>query len=66
MIETGTFVTGVGILVSLDLAVLGISVVNARRVGTDETAREKAREAANSAETALRIGREAKREAVDE
>jgi len=45
MIDTSTFIAGVGVLVSLDLAVLGISVVNARQVGTDKTARETARKA---------------------
>jgi len=45
MIETGTFVSGVGVLVGLDLAVLSISVVNARQVGTDRQARETASKA---------------------
>lgn len=45
MIETGAFIAGVGVLVSLDLAVLGISVHNARQVGSDEQARETARQA---------------------
>jgi|GEM_PF-3072072 len=44
-IDTPTFVAGVGVLVSLDLAVLGISVQNARRVGKDRKAREMARDA---------------------
>jgi len=48
-INTPTFIAGVGILVSLDLAVLGISVQNARNVGTDTKAREKARKAHNEA-----------------
>ncbi|MFD1588723.1 hypothetical protein ACFR9U_17225 [Halorientalis brevis] len=56
MIETATFVSGVGVLVALDLAVLGVSVQNARKVGTDKEARE-------TASTALKTAREAKREA---
>lgn len=48
-IDTATFVAGVGVLVSLDLAVLGISVQNARRVGKDPKAREKAKRALKEA-----------------
>ena len=44
-LDTATFVAGVGVLVSLDLAVLGISVQNARKVGTDEKARATAKKA---------------------
>lgn len=44
-IETAVFVSGVGVLVTLDLAVLGISVVNARRIGVDKVARERASKA---------------------
>ncbi|MCD2199077.1 hypothetical protein LPA44_04080 [Halobacterium sp. KA-4] len=51
-VDTGTFVAGVGVLVSLDLAVLGISVQNARRVGKDPKAREKAAEAHEAAKRA--------------
>lgn len=51
MIDTGTFITGVGVLVSLDLAVLAISVSNARRIGEDTEARDKA-------DKALMIARE--------
>ena len=54
MIDTATFVTGVGVLVSLDLAVLGISVSNARKIGTDEQARETATKALKTARTAKR------------
>jgi len=44
-IDTGVFVAGVGVLVTLDLAVLGISVQNARKVGKDPKARKWARDA---------------------
>jgi len=44
-IDTGVFVAGVGVLVTLDLAVLGISVQNARKVGKDPKARQLARSA---------------------
>lgn len=56
MIDTGTFVAGVGVLVSLDLAVLGVSVQNARRVGRDKTARRRATEALKKAQEAKREG----------
>lgn len=49
-IDTGTFVAGVGVLVTLDLAVLGISVSNARKVGTDQYARRLARRALKEAQ----------------
>lgn len=51
-LDTGTFVAGVGVLVSLDLAVLGISVQNARKVGTDPKARQRARDAYQQARKA--------------
>jgi len=44
-IDTATFVAGVGILMTLEVAVLAISVQNARRIGTDERARELADQA---------------------
>lgn len=44
-IDTGTFVAGVGVLVTLDMAVLAISITNARKVGRDPDARKEAREA---------------------
>lgn len=52
MVETSVFVAGVGILVTLDLSVLAISVANARQVGTDEQARELAAEAEEQAQVA--------------
>jgi hypothetical protein len=48
-IDTGTFIAGVGVLVTLDLAVLTISVSNARKVGTDRQARRMARRALKEA-----------------
>lgn len=53
-VETAVFVSGVGLLVTLDLAVLGISVVNARKVGHDATARQAAAEAEEQAQYAAR------------
>jgi hypothetical protein len=44
-IDTGAFLAGVGILVMLDLANLAITVKNARDLGVDERARQKAAEA---------------------
>jgi len=57
-IDTGVFIAGVGVLVTLDLAVLGISVQNARKVGKDPKARKTAREAKQTArkvEAAVRV-----------
>lgn len=51
-IDTGTFVAGIGILVTLDLSVLAISVANARKVGEDEVARADAEEAIEQAQAA--------------
>lgn len=51
-IDTGTFIAGVGILVTLDLAVLTISVSNARKVGHDPEARSMADEARSQASRA--------------
>jgi len=48
-VSTPVFVAGVGVLVSLDLAVLGISVQNARKLGKDPVARKKAQEAKQAA-----------------
>jgi hypothetical protein len=45
VVATSTFVAGLGLLVTLDLAVLAISVTNARQVGTDKRARRMADEA---------------------
>lgn len=59
MISTAAFIAGVGVLVTLDLAVLGISVVNARQVGTDEKARKRAAKA-------IKIARQAKRRATND
>jgi len=61
MIETGAFIAGVGVLVTLDLAVLGISVVNARRIGVDEVARKKSKKALKKAREARQTAREARR-----
>lgn len=52
MIDTATFVTGVGVLVTLDVAVLGISVANARKIGRDDVARKKASKALSTAHEA--------------
>lgn len=52
MVETGAFIAGIGVLVSLDLAVLGISVSNARKVGRDKRARQAAAEAEEQAQHA--------------
>jgi len=51
-IDTAAFLAGVGLLVTLDLFVLGVSVNNARIVGEDEQARERAQEAEEVAEGA--------------
>lgn len=61
MIDTGAFIAGVGVLVTLDLAVLGVSIQNARRVGTDEQARKKAKMALKKAREARQAAREARR-----
>jgi hypothetical protein len=44
-VDEATFVAGVGILMTLEVAVLAISVQNARRIGTDKRARELADQA---------------------
>jgi hypothetical protein len=44
-VDTGVFVAGVGIIITLQLAVLAIVVENARRVGHDKTARTMAQKA---------------------
>lgn len=52
-VDTAIFLSGISILVGLDLAVLAISVQNARKVGHDKQARgtaEGAEEAAEEAE----------------
>ncbi|WP_336001458.1 hypothetical protein [Halorientalis halophila] len=54
--------TMMGFVVMLQLATLGISVVNARRIGVDDVARRKARDAIRAAaenqrELAREIGR---------
>jgi len=54
-IDTGVFIAGVGVLVTLDLAVLGISVQNARAVGKDPKARKWAREALKQLRTDNRV-----------
>lgn len=51
-IDTGVFVAGVSVLVGLDLAVLTISVQNARKVGEDSRARQLAADAEEQAQHA--------------
>lgn len=62
MIDTGAFFAGVGVLVTLDVAVLGISVANARAVGVDKTARQKAEKALKKSRKARRAVRRIERE----
>lgn len=49
-VDTAIFLSGISILVGLDLAVLAISVQNARKVGHDEQAREWSKEAEEQAQ----------------
>ena len=61
MIDTATFIAGVGVLVTLDLAVLGISVHNAREVGVDDLARRRASKALSTARKARAAADDASR-----
>ena len=59
-IDTATFVAGVGVLVSLDLASLGAIIALSREMGRDDAARERAQRAEERAQEARKMARDAK------
>lgn len=58
-LETATFVTGVGVLVSLDLVSLAAIFQLGREMGRDDAARERAQAAEERAQEARAIARDA-------